>query len=126
MGDRDGPSPGLVGGLVRAAGSLLSVHVQHAQREASSDAGRMVGGAVLLVAGAVFVVLAVLVGHGAAIHALQQHTVLDWLQSMLAVAGADLLIALVLLLSGRAKLRGPVMKETRQLVRRTVQSLTDG
>ena len=125
MGDRDAASPGLIYGLVRAAGSLVGVHLQHAQQEASNDAGRMIGGAVLLAAGAVFVVLAVLLGHAAAVYALRQHTVLDWLRAMLAVAGADLLIALVLLLRGRGRLHRPILKETRQLVRRTVQSITN-
>ncbi|MBW2529194.1 MAG: phage holin family protein [Deltaproteobacteria bacterium] len=124
MADREPSAGGLASGLIRAAGSLVGVHLQHAQREASGDLGRVVTGVALIGAAAVFLVLAVVIGHVAAVYALQKLTVLDWLRSALAVAGGDLLIALVLLVRGRSLLRRPLLKETRQLVKRTVESLT--
>ena len=99
------------------------MHLEHAQREASSDLGRLTGGLVLVVAGALFAACALVVAHGAAVWALREYTVLGWLYSLLAVAGGDLLLALLLLLGGRAKLRKPILKDTRQLIRRTVKSL---
>lgn len=124
MADPDSSTGGLASGLIRAAGSLVGVHLQHAQREATGDLGRVITGVALLAAGAVFVVLAVIMGHVAAVYALRQYTILDWLRSTLAVAGADLLLALILLLRGRGLLRRPLLKETRQLVKRTVQALS--
>jgi len=124
VADPDSSTGGLASGLIRAAGSLVGVHLQHAQREATGDLGRVITGVALLAAGAVFVVLAVIMGHVAAVYALRQYTILDWLRSTLAVAGADLLLALILLLRGRGLLRRPLLKETRQLVKRTVQALS--
>jgi hypothetical protein len=124
VADPDSSTGGLASGLVRAAGSLVGVHLQHAQREATGDLGRVITGVALLAAGAVFVVLAVIMGHVAAVYALRQYTILDWLRSTLAVAGADLLLALILLLRGRGLLRRPLLKETRQLVKRTVEALS--
>lgn len=126
MADPESSPQGLATGLIRAAGSLLGVHLQHAQREASGDLGRVVTGVALLAVGALFLLLAVVVGHAAAVYALRTYTVLDWLRAALAVAGGDLLLALLLVLWGRGLLKRPLLKETRQLVKRTARALTQG
>lgn len=123
MGAPEDSTGGLLSGMMRAGSALAGVHIEHAQREASNDLGRLTAGLVLIVASGLFAACALLVAHGAAVWALREYTILGWLYSLLAVLGGDLLLALLLLLGGRAKLRRPILKDTRQLLRRTVKSL---
>jgi hypothetical protein len=117
---------GLVNGLLRSLGVLLQAHLQYAQKEASTDAGRLLGAVVLLGGAALLLALALVLGELAAVYAVARLLHGDWLGALLVVAGADLLLALLLMLWARAKLRQPLLKETRVLLRRTVSSLTDG
>ena len=121
----DASVSGLLYGLLRSLGVLLRAHMQHAQQEACSDVGRVVGALVLLLAAGLFASLAVLLGEFAAVWAVRHYGGLDWPRSLLIVGGADLLVALVLLLWGRARMRRPILKQTRELLRQTVTTLTD-
>jgi glycerol dehydrogenase-like iron-containing ADH family enzyme len=118
-------SAGLVSGLARALAVLLGLHLQHAQQEASNDAGRLVAGVWLLAAGTVFALLGIAVGELGAAWAIHHHLGLDWLRTLLLLAGADLLLGLLLVLWARAKLRKPLLQQTRELLRRTVAGLID-
>jgi hypothetical protein len=116
---------GLVAGLMRALGVLLGLHLQHAQQEASNDAGRLIAGIMLLGAGLFFALLALAVAEAGGVWAIHHSLRLDWLWSALVVAGANLLLALLLVVGARAKLRKPLLQQTRQLLRRTVSGLIE-
>jgi hypothetical protein len=116
---------GLANGLLRSLGVLLEAHLQHAQKEASTDAGRVLSAIMLLCCSVLLLALAVVLGELAAVYAVAHLLRGDWLGALLIVAGANLLLALLLALWARAKLRQPLLKETRVLLRRTVSSFTD-
>lgn len=116
---------GTVPGLVRALGAVLGVHIQYAQREAKSDMGRVLGGILLLGVALLFVALAVVFGHVALAYYLALATALDPLGAVVVVAAGDLGLAVLLVLVGRARLKKPVLQETRTLVKRTVDSFAD-
>lgn len=130
MADRS-PSPSepsaasLVTGLVRSLGTLLGLHVQHAQQEACADVARLVGGALLLLFALLTVGGALLFGELALVYYLAERRAVGWLPSLLVVGGADLLLGILLALWARAKLRRPMLEQTRTLLRRTVKSMSE-
>ena len=109
--------------LVRAVAAMLGLHVRYAQREAANDAGRVVGALMLVVAGAVLGLFGLLFAH----LALMDHltTLMPRSRAVLVVAGGDFSLAMMLLLVARARLRKPVLVETRAMVRRTMATLTE-
>ena len=124
--EHDSPgSSGLAAGLLRSMGVLLQAHLQYAQREASNDVGRLIGAIALLFGGGMLVGLGVVLAELAAVFAVAHLLKGDRIGALLLVAAANLLLAVVLMLWARAKLRRPLLKETRVLLRRTVTSLTD-
>jgi hypothetical protein len=116
---------GLLAGLLRSLGVLLQAHLQYAKREASTDVGRLLGAIVLLLVAGLLLALSAVLGELAAVYAVAHLLQGDWLGALLVVGAANLLLASLLLLWARAKLRRPLLKETRVLLRRTVTSLTE-
>ena len=116
---------GLLAGLLRSLGVLLQAHLQYAKREASTDVGRLLGAIVLLLGAGLLLALSAVLGELAAVYAVAHLLQGDWLGALLVVGAANLLLASLLLLWARAKLRRPLLKETRVLLRRTVTSLTE-
>lgn len=112
-------------GWLRAVGILLGVHVEHAQREARSDALRLLGALVWAVLAAIFVALALFAGHAALVVELYREYGFALSDSLAVVAVADLLLCVVCVLFFRARAKRPILVQTRSLVRRTVSSLTD-
>ncbi len=105
---------------------MLGLHLQYAQREVRSDVGRLVTAIVLLVVGGLFLFVALLVGHVALVlYVAKAIPTLGLLRAVLLVAGADVLLAMIVLLVGRSKLKQPLLKQTRTLVRDTVTSLAE-
>jgi hypothetical protein len=125
VAEAEGKERGSVSGLMRAFGTVLGVHVQYAQREAKSDIGRIVAGVVLLVVAALFVAFAVLFGHMALAYYLAGATTLNMMGAVGVIAAGDLGLALLLLLVARSRLNKPVLRETRSLVKQTVQSFAE-
>ncbi len=123
--DGRGSGNGTLTGLARALAAVLGVHVQYAQREAKTDIGRIVGGIVILVVAGVFVVFAILFGHLALAYYLAAATALNMMGAVGAVAAGDLALATMLLLLARARLKKPVLAQTRSLLKQTVQSFAD-
>jgi len=121
----DPGSSGLIAGLWRSLGVLLQAHLQYAQREASTDVGRLLAAIVLLLGGGLLVALAAVLAELAAVFAVAHLLKGDRIGALLLVAAANLLLAVLVMLVARAKLRRPLLKETRVLLRRTVTSLTD-
>jgi len=115
----------LVARIFKALAVLFDVHLELAQREAKSDLSRMLTGIVLLTMAAVLFVFAVALLHFGAVIWVHQARALPWMHSVLAVAGADGVIALLCFVVGRARMKRPILKETRGLVRKTVSALTD-
>ncbi len=115
------PTPG----WLRAIGTLLGVHVEYAQREALNDLSRLLFGLIFLALGGVALSLALAGLHAAVIIELHREYGWPWPVACGVLAFADVVIAVVLLLMGRARLRKPVLRETRALVRRTVTQLTE-
>jgi len=115
-------------GALRSIGILLGVHVKQAQQEAATDAGRVLSSAVLFVGAVVFVLLAIVLGELAAVYTVRHLSgphPFGWVEALLIVAGANLCVALGLVLWARAKLRKPFLEQTRTLIKRTVTTLTD-
>jgi hypothetical protein len=105
---------------------MLGLHVQYAQQEARSDLGRVLGAVALLVIGLLLLFMALLLGHAGLVFYLSRAVPgLGAIRAALLVAGADLVLGLLALLAGRARLSKPVLQQTRALIRRTVSSLTE-
>lgn len=110
----------------RIAKNLLAVHVELAQAEAARDAARVARGGTLMVVGAALLGVMLLMVNAAAVAALHEREVLPLSASILLVAGVDLLLGLLALSAGRRRLGGPILEETRGLVKKTVSAITDG
>jgi len=106
-------------------GALLGVHVEYARREAATDIGRMVSGVALLAVGVLLLLVAVALLHVAAVLYVEEQTQLNLWGSVLSVGGADVLLALLLMLVGRSRLKRPILVQTRSLVRKTVTSIAE-
>ena len=111
--------------ILRALGALLGVHVEYARREAATDIGRMVSGVALLAVGVLLLLVAVALLHVAAVLYVEEQTQLNLWGSVLSVGGADVLLALLLMLVGRSRLKRPILVQTRSLVRKTVTSIAE-
>ena len=116
---------GLVARVLKALSVLFDVHLEIAQREAKNDLSRMLTGLVLLVMSGVLFGFAVAMLHLGAVIWVHHARALSWMHSVLAVAGADALLALICYAVGRGRMKRPILKETRGLVRKTVSALTD-
>ncbi len=119
------PSASAVTRVARVVRTLIEVHLESAQREATRDRDRLAGGIAYLMFGAMLLAMLVVMLHvGAA--CLVHERGWTWGRSVFVVAGADLLIGLAFVLAGRRRVSGPVMPETRGLIRRTVEALVKG
>jgi hypothetical protein len=115
----------LVARVLKALSVLFDVHLEIAQREAKNDLSRMLSGIVLLVMAGVLFGFAVAMLHLGAVIWVHKARALSWMHSVLAVAGADAVLALLCYAIGRGRMKKPILKETRGLVRKTVSALTD-
>jgi hypothetical protein len=115
----------LVARVLKAIAVLFDVHLEIAQREAKSDLSRMLAGIVLLTMAGVLFGFAIAMLHLAAVIWVHHARALPWMQSVLAVSAADAVVALLCYAIGRARMKRPILKETRGLVRKTVSALTD-
>jgi hypothetical protein len=111
--------------LVKVTMSLMGVHLEVAQAEVKRDATRLVTGVALIIASVIFFGCMMLAVNAAAVVGLAKQTNLAWWGAILVVGGIDLFLGVVLVFAGRSKLRGPVLTETRTLVKRTVNVLRE-
>lgn len=114
---------GLLSRGYRAVSLLVSVHARTARREAESDLRRIATGVALLAVAVGLVGAALVLGHVAAVLLVERRFGWGLAESVGAVAGADLLLALGLALSARARLSAPVLAETREVVRKAADVL---
>jgi hypothetical protein len=97
---------------------LASAHASRAKDEAGRDLSRIGSGAVLLAAGALFLMFTLLLADVLAVVLLVERAHLALTMAVLAVAGVNLALGLVCLLIGRARLKKPVLVETRATLKR--------
>lgn len=97
---------------------LASAHASRAKDEAGRDLSRIGTGAVLLVIGALFLMFTLLLADVLAVLVLVERAHLATYMAVLAVAGANLVLGLSCLLIGRARLKAPVLVETRATLKR--------
>lgn len=102
----------------RAFELLFSLHAKLARREAEDDLRRIVSGVVLAVLALGLVSFALVLGHAAAVLAVERRFQWGYPASIGAVAAADAFLALVLLLVARARLSAPFLPETRAMVKK--------
>lgn len=107
----------------RAFELLFSVHARAAQREASSDLRRILTGIVLALIALGLLSFALILGQAAAVVLVEKRFQWGLPASLGAVAGADVAIALILLLTARARLTTPVLAETRAMVKKAASVL---
>lgn len=107
----------------RAFELLFSVHARVARNEASRDLRRVVSGLVLVAVALSLAGFTLILGHAAAVLVVQRRLQWDLAPSIGAVAGADVAVALVLLLMARARLSTPVLAETRAMVKKAAGAL---
>lgn len=118
-----GGDTGLLVRGYRAFELLFSVHAKLAQREATEDLRRIVLALVVAAVALALLGFALILGHAAAVLAVERRFQWGYPASIGAVAGADVLVALVLLLRTRAQLSAPVLPETRAMVKKAASVL---
>jgi hypothetical protein len=107
----------------RAFELLFSAHAKVAQREASADLRRVLSGLALVAVAVGLLGMALVLGHAAAVLAVQKRFQWDLAASIGAVAGGDVGVALVLVLIARARLSTPVLAETRAMMKKAASVL---
>lgn len=112
------PAEGTLSRAFAAFELLASAHASRAKDEAGRDLSRIGTGAVLLVVGALFLMFTLLLADVLAVVLLVERAKLALTMAVLAVAGVNLALALVCLVIGRARLKKPVLVETRATLKR--------
>lgn len=120
---REGRGDGALMRGVRAVEVLASAHASRAKEEARRDLGRIGSGVGLFALAALLAIPAVVLLHVALVIVLHERSGLPWATAAAAVAGGDVAIGALAILLGRARLRTPVMVETRATLKRAVAVL---
>lgn len=107
----------LVRGL-RAFELLFSAHARVAKLEARADLARILSGLILAVSALGLLAVALLLGHAAAVLAVERRYQWGFPASIGAIAGADVVLALLLFVMARARLSTPVLAETRAMMKK--------
>lgn len=111
---------GLSTRLLRAGETLVRAHADRAKQEASADLSRISSGILMLVLAVVLGVIGLGVLELAALFALRELGGWSWLHAALVVAAANLLIGSTLALVGRARLKRPILAETRKTLHEAI------
>lgn len=117
-----GERPAASSRLLGVATSLLRIHFDIAEAEATAEKGRLLRGLVCLLLAGFFLLLGLLFGQALGLFLLRAAG-LSWPGAICAAGGADLTIGLVFALAGRRALRSPALPQTRALLRRTLSAL---
>jgi hypothetical protein len=114
------------GVLERALGAgevLVSAHAAVASREAKDDLARVVSGVVLLAIAALLFSTSLVLLQVLAVFEVHARAHLGWGGAILAVSVGDAVTALLLVAAARARLRRPILVETRATLTRLVAAL---
>lgn len=120
---RDEPGTSVLVRGYRAFELLFSVHAKLARREAKDDLRRVLTAVVLAFVAVALLLFALTLGHVALVLVVQRRLQWDFATSVGAVAGADVAMALLLLLVTRSRLSAPVLPETRAMVKKAASVL---
>jgi hypothetical protein len=111
---------GLSTRLLRAGETLVRAHADRAKQEASADLSRVLSGLVTLVLACALGLAALGALELAALFALRELGGWRWLHAALAVAAANSVVGATLGLMGRARLKKPVLAETRKTLHEAI------
>ena len=117
-------SAGILGRIWGAFRLLIDAQIASAKREASQDASRMLGGLALAALGASLFMTGLVLVQVALVFWVQARFALAWPVALLAVAGGNVLVAMVLFGAARMKLAPPVLVETRAMMKRVAGVIT--
>lgn len=111
---------------VRSLRAFFAAHVIVVRTEAERELARLATAVGLLVGAAMFFLASVLLLATTLVALVQRLSGLPWLESIAISMGATLLLGLVLLGLGWWRIKRPLMPESRELLRKTLDGLTRG
>lgn len=112
--------------IVRSLRAFFAAHVIVVRTEADRELTRLATAVALLVGAAMFMLASAMLFATTLIALVQRVTGLPWLESIAISLGTTLLIGLTLLGLGWLRLRRPLMPESRELLRRTLDGFSKG
>ena len=101
---------------------LVDLHLDVAVQEASYERRRLIGGLIFLGVGIGLLSIAGLLLQGVAIFFAHSRG-LNWMAAIATVATGDALLGILLLVAGKARLKGPVMIQTQARLARSMSML---
>ncbi|HQJ06385.1 MAG TPA: phage holin family protein [Spirochaetota bacterium] len=114
----------IVSGVFAPIKMLVKIHLKLAAREIKRDGERFVTGILSIFIG-IFLLLTFLAFLNILIIiALKDYIGLSFFYSVLIVAGANLLLAILLFIVGSMKLKASFMKETRKMIKETLEEIS--
>lgn len=118
------PEPREKSRLFAIGKSLLTIHLELAEREANKEIQRLVRG-FLCLAVALFFLLSTLCAIQVLGVCLLRNAGFTWVEALALLASAELTCALLLFCLARRALRAPVLPQTRAVLRRTLAALIE-
>ena len=105
------------------AASVMDLHVRMALQEVDREKRRLISGGLFLAIGGTSMLLALLAGEVALVLWIQQTWSLSLIQSLLALASANLVLAGISLRIGGQVLKAPFLPQTLEGLSRTVRAV---
>jgi uncharacterized membrane protein YqjE len=103
--------------------SVMDLHVRIALQEVDQEKRRLISGGLFLAAGLTLMTLALVAGELALVLWLREAFGLSWIQAVLAVVAADLVLAGLFLRIGGKLLKGPYLPQTTAGLSKTTRAL---
>ncbi|MBP7554317.1 MAG: phage holin family protein [Spirochaetes bacterium] len=114
----------IVSGIFAPIKMLIKIHLKLAAREIKKDGERFIAGVLSIFIG-IFIILTFLaLLNVLTIVALNDFIGLRFFYSVLIVAGANLLLAIFLFITGGMKMKASFMKETRKMIKDTLEEIS--
>ena len=105
------------------AASVMDLHVRMALQEVDREKRRLISGGLFLAIGGTSMLLALLAGEVALVLWIQQTWSLSFIQALLALASANLVLAGISLRIGGQVLKAPFLPQTLEGLSRTVRAV---
>jgi hypothetical protein len=112
--------------IVRVVQALIKSHAHLAREELGRDANRLLAGLCFLAVAAFFAGVVVLLLEVALVSVLRELSGASLFRCLVAAAGINSVVAVGAALLGRARLRAPVLRETRAMLAATATALKAG
>jgi hypothetical protein len=109
----------LLSRIFQVAQALFAVHLDTAKKEISRDATRIFTSVVIFLLAFVFLTVTFLLVDVGAVLVLHDVARLEWWSALLVVIGVNAALATVFAVIGRARMKKPVLVETRALAKKT-------